>query len=108
MIEAGPGHPSINYRIQNDGSFLPMPPKNIIQDQELTNPMMLEWLHENRMTPFFGGIKPPPPSMAAVREVHPSAVGVEWSWKRGAYVPVFARPPERGRSAGPSTWTGAP
>lgn len=108
IIEAGPGHPSVNYRIQNDGSFLPMPPKNVVQDQELTNPMMLEWLHENRFTPFFGGQRPPPPSLAAVRQTHPSAIGVEWSWKRGAYIPVFARPPVASRDGGPSTWSGGP
>lgn len=108
MIEAGPGHPSVAYRITNEGAFLPIPPKNVVQDQEFFNPMMLEWMHENRITPFFGGKRPPPPNMAAVKQVHPDAVGVEWSWSQLAYVPVFARPPARSRSAGPSLWTGVP
>lgn len=95
-VAAGPPGPQTEWRWSGDGQYLQaFPHKDAVQDQELTNPMMIRWMLTQ--APWF---KPP-------KNMLPRGAN-DWAYRpmRG-WKPVYPEP-YRAREPGPSTFYGAP
>lgn len=87
---AGPGQPVTQYGWQN-GVLMPFPNNQLIQDQEVTNPLMIRYLYNEYMPAWLGHMQREQIQAisSAIKSAFPNSVGFEFSRVRGGYVPIF-------------------
>lgn len=81
-------YPDVQFGFSGSGQS-PYPPQGLIEDQEVTNPLFLEWIWNNRIAPYWnvplGKGKPPSDEL-----LPPDAYGWRWSPTAQEWHPVYS------------------
>lgn len=88
---AGQPQPVVQYHKVGEG-LQAFPAKGVtgLDDLDLTNPVGMDWVTRYRGDPNMPGKGYDPPSLKMMQQAFgPAVTGVEWSWRKQLWVPIY-------------------
>lgn len=85
--DAGPAQPDVSWTRTPTG-ITPGMTKTFKGEGDISEPMSMQWLVRNQLTPMLGGTSTAP-DMARVRAEFPGATGVYWDYARFEWRPTY-------------------